>query len=575
MLARPMSSRLHRLLSRPLRLPAFLGPKPRADDPQVFRFNAERDAIIADVVDRVAGQYAGDPAKLPFILNEAGNAEVRRLASQGDGEADDALGFWRRLVRKVGKMSDEERQEALRKIVRDMGEDIAGNFDPRVYAFATRVVPGLLTAIMSPSSLPQQLLTGFRSIDSLITAEGPLDKLRRLAQIGTLVLVPTHSSNMDSVALGYVLMREGLPPVVYGAGKNLFSNPLISFFMHNLGAYRVDRRIQARLYKETLKAYSCLMIERGYHSLFFPGGTRARSGLVERHLKLGLAGTGVEAFARNQAKGLSRPVFFVPATLNYALVLEAETLIEDHLKGAGQARYIIEDDEFSRIDRIYAFMTKLQTLKSALVVRFGDAIDPFCNPVDDEGRSIAPSGKPVDPATYVMHGGKATVDPARDAGYTRELGETIAQVYQRETVILWTQLVAHVLYRHLVASTPELDLFGRQRRRGEFGMPRARLIAEVGEARDRLLQFAAEGRVQVGPVLRTQSPAQIVAEALSAWSGYHTRPVAAEIGEDVLIEDPNLLLFYQNRLVPWAEALATEDTLAAARTIAGLGGGGR
>jgi glycerol-3-phosphate O-acyltransferase len=44
------------------------------------------------------------------------------------------------------------------------------------------------------------------------------------------------------------------------------------------------------------------MIERGYHSLFFPGGTRSRSGMVEKRLKLGLAGTGVEAFARNQAR---------------------------------------------------------------------------------------------------------------------------------------------------------------------------------------------------------------------------------------------------------------------------------
>ena len=30
------------------------------------------------------------------------------------------------------------------------------------------------------------------------------------------------------------------------------------------------------------------MVERGYHSLFFPGGTRSRSGLIEQRLKLGL-----------------------------------------------------------------------------------------------------------------------------------------------------------------------------------------------------------------------------------------------------------------------------------------------
>lgn len=563
---------MFRLLSRPLRLPAFLGPAPRPDDPQIFRFNSERGPIIGDVVRRVVQHYAGQPQKLLYMLNEAGNAEVRRLASQDDMEASDALGAWRRLVKRLGKMDDEERVQELRRICGDMAEDIAGNFDPRVYALATRIVPGVLTGIMRPATLPKQLFGGFRQLDELVATEGPIEKLRRLARVGTLVLVPTHSSNLDSVALGYALMREHLPPVVYGAGKNLFSNPLISFFMHNLGAYRVDRRIQAQLYKEVLKTYSCMMIERGYHSLFFPGGTRARSGMVERRLKLGLAGTGVEAFARNQARGVSRPVFFVPATLNYALVLEAETLIDDHLKGAGKSRYIIEDDESSQARRVYEFFTKLQQLRSAMVVRFAEPLDPFCNPVDDEGRSIAPSGRPVDPASYVKHHGVATIDPARDAGYTRELGEAIPRVYQRETVIMWTQLVAHVLYRHLVHMTPELDLFGRQRVRGLVGMPRAQLEAEVGAARDRLREISAAGGVQLGPVLRMHEPQEIVAQALEAWRGYHTKVIASEDGANIMIGDPNLLLFYQNRLVPHAEALATAETAAAARTIAAMGG---
>ena len=41
------------------------------------------------------------------------------------------------------------------------------------------------------------------------------------------------------------LFRLGLPPYTYGAGLNLFSNKMIGFFMHNLGAYKVDRRKKA------------------------------------------------------------------------------------------------------------------------------------------------------------------------------------------------------------------------------------------------------------------------------------------------------------------------------------------
>src|SRR5690606_25610323 len=109
MLAWPMRSIVHRLLSRPLRLPAVLGPRPQPGDPQIFRFNSEREQIIAEVVRRLEQQFAGDSGRLLYLLNEAGNAEIRRLATQGDAEADEALGSWRRLVRRLGKMSHEER----------------------------------------------------------------------------------------------------------------------------------------------------------------------------------------------------------------------------------------------------------------------------------------------------------------------------------------------------------------------------------------------------------------------------------------------------------------------------------
>lgn len=571
MLAGPMSLLSRFLQSPPLRVPTLLAPKIRPGDPRIFSFNGERPHIIHDLVTRVVEQQGRDPERLLYHLNDAANAEVRRLASQRDAEAEVSLDFWRRLLHGLGKMDDDERRESLKTIVSRMGDDIAGNFDVRVFGATRRMVPGVLTAIMNPSSLPRELVrSGWPRVDSLVTAEGPIQRLRELAKIGTLVLVPTHASNLDSIALGYLLDREGLPPVVYGAGKNLFSNPIISFFMHNLGAYRVDRRVRARLYKDVLKAYSCLMIERGYHSLFFPGGTRSRSGMVETHLKLGLAGTAVEAFARNVMVGDNRPVFIVPATLNYALCLEAETLIDDWLKGAGQARYIIEDDEFSSIDRMIAFMKKATNLRSAMVIRFGEPLDPFGNPVDGDGRSLTPSGASIDPATYVSRRGVASLDPARDAGYTRELGEILPKIFSRETVVMWTQLVAHVLYRHLVVESPGVDLFGRQRRRGEVGLARTRLVQEVGEARDRLLELESAGEVRVGPVLRNTRADELVDQALEAWRGYHTKPVAREIGSEIVIEDPNLLLYYQNRLVGFAEALATPETLAAAREIAAL-----
>jgi len=559
------------LPTRPLRLPRLRTYVPRPDDPKIFWFNSERDDIIDDVVRRIMDRYEADEAA-ELALNDAAYHEIRRLEASPSPGARAKLETWRGVLRRVGRMSIEGKHETLRELAHSMATDIAGNFDPRVYRFAGRVLPGVLTAAMKPSSILRNAVQGAGRLDELLALEGPVDEVRELSRRGSVVLVPTHSSNLDSIAIGWVLERAGISPMVYGAGKNLFTNPLISFFMHNLGAYRVDRRIRAEIYKDVLKAYSCVVIERGYHTLFFPGGTRSRSGAIEGHLKLGLAGTAVEAFARNHARGVKRPVFFVPATINYALVLEAETLIEDYLKEEGRARYIIEDDEFSRVERWVSFFNKFRGLEAVCVIRFGAPLDPFGNPVDAEGRSLAPDGRVIDPGTYVSRRGVPSVDARRDAAYTRALGQRLAEAYLRETVVMATQLVAHVVFRRLVRETPGLDLFARLRRRGDVAIAGEELLADIGATRDRLVALEAEGRIHVSNFVRRRSPEDILEGVRSTWGGYHSRPVVRMQGGSLIAEDPNLLLFYQNRLRSFAPDIAGEhpEDQAAALEIAGM-----
>jgi glycerol-3-phosphate O-acyltransferase len=404
-----------------------------------------------------------------------------------------------------------------------------------------------------------------------LKVQGDVDLLGRLQSEGSLVFVPTHSSNLDSIVLAQALEISGLPPVIYGAGKNLFTNPIISFFMHNLGAYRVDRRIRVSLYKDVLKLYSQVMIERGYHSLFFPGGTRSRSGMIERHLKLGLLGSAVEAFTTNRVRRVNRPVWFVPTTINYALVLEAETLIKDWLTEEGQARYIIEDDEFSQIDRWIAFFRKVVGMRGACIIRFGEPIDPFGNRIDDRGRSLTPNGRIIDPGGYVERQGEPIIDPVRDAAYTRELGGALARRYEQDTVLMSTQVVSHVLFRDLVRSSPGLDLFARLRLRGEIGLERETLCQEIEEARLRLLDLEKSGRVRTSDVVKEDSAGDLLDRALSLWQGYHDSTAATLEGNRVVIGDPSLLLYYQNRLVPFAEAIGAPDQLEAACEIQNLG----
>ena len=226
-----------------------------------------------------------------------------------------------------------------------------------------------------------------------------------------------------------------MPPTTYGAGKNLFSNPFISYFMRNLGAYRVDRRLKFELYKDVLKEYSTVLLEHGYHSLFFPGGTRCRSNIIEKNLKLGLLGTTVTAYKNSVRDGAPhKRLYIVPVTINYRLVLEAETLIDDYLAETGKNRYIITDDEFSRIGRLLEFFRKILVHEGSVVVRFGRPLDPFGNDVTDDGESIDRQGRIVDPASFVRGAdGEVSDDDQRDAEYTRALGRRLAAAYPKLT----------------------------------------------------------------------------------------------------------------------------------------------
>ncbi|MEZ4287067.1 MAG: hypothetical protein R3A47_02750 [Polyangiales bacterium] len=202
------------------RLPRFRPYLPRPSDPAIFWFNSERDDIIDEVVRRVCEERAHNRRSTELSLNDAAFQEVRRLAAQRDNESKESIGKWKSLLRSLGSMSDEEQQQTTERITFEMAKDVAGNFDPRVYTFAAQAAPKIITGLLRPSSMPAELSpTSTSLLGRLLKVEGPTDRLRKLQDIGTMVYVPTHSSNLDSIVVAQALNSSGLAPVIYGAEK--------------------------------------------------------------------------------------------------------------------------------------------------------------------------------------------------------------------------------------------------------------------------------------------------------------------------------------------------------------------
>jgi glycerol-3-phosphate O-acyltransferase len=215
----------------------------------------------------------------------------------------DEKDFWSQIKKELMKIeevdaSDGVAEEALmRKILKRYTHEISSEFDPRAYRFAKWVSTTLFARLLNASQGKgfSRFWKTKKHLHERIHLDGETDQLRELAKHGTIVMVPTHFSNVDSILVGWAIQSLGLPPFTYGAGLNLFGIKLFAYFMNRLGAYKVDRRKKNRLYLEALKGYSILSLTKGCHGLFFPGGTRSRSGAIEKKLKLGLLSSAIEA----------------------------------------------------------------------------------------------------------------------------------------------------------------------------------------------------------------------------------------------------------------------------------------
>jgi glycerol-3-phosphate O-acyltransferase len=528
-------------------------PRPvREAENRLEHFNQDRERLLTEVERRVVSRlvsasHAGADASLEYVINDVCFAETKRLESSRGSAAQ--IERWRDLSRRLLAMSEQEKQTELRQLVAHYCQDIVGNFNPRVYRFATGLAPSLLGFVFSPIAGVRDGVRALAQLEERISVDGELAVARACAERGTIVVTPTHSSNMDSPVIGFALLAAGLPPTTYGAGKNLFTNPFISYFMRNLGAYRVDRRLRFELYKDVLKEYSTVLLENGYHSLFFPGGTRCRSNVVEKQLKLGLLGTTVTAYRNNLRHGHSqRRIYVLPVTINYRLVLEAETLIEDYLAETGKNRYIITDDEFSRMGRILEFVRKMLVHEGSVMVRFGRPMDPFGNDVTDDGESIDQAGRVIDPSSFLRGAdGEISDDDQRDGEYTRALGRRLSAVYPTLIVFHATHLAARVLFDSIAAQNSTRDVYRLMR------SPKSRLMVPLPTVLDRLRLLRVRLREHPTwgaehPRLRGLDDQAVFEDALRGLSGYHTRRALVRENEIIHVDDLQLLYYYQNRL---------------------------
>ncbi|WP_116124529.1 1-acyl-sn-glycerol-3-phosphate acyltransferase [Lewinella sp. IMCC34183] len=531
---------------------------------EIYKLSEDRANFVrrleAASVDRI-NQEHGD--NLTDVLSKTIFSEqVRTKTEPWKVDPPQERSYWKRLAKLLATHSidedepasaEEAAQSLLQRIVHRYAEEIVGTFKIPTFRFARRFLTFFFGRLLNAA--------GGRTFTSLFSKKvllqeklqvrGYVDQVRQLSRKGTVVLVPTHFSNLDSILIGYALDQvAGLEAMAFGAGLNLYNTGYTAYFMNRLGAYRVDRRKRNPIYMTTLKLMSKLLIQRGVPSLFFPGGTRSRSGALETHLKLGLLGTAVEAQRARYQQGRDEKVFIVPVILSYPFVLEAQFLIEQHLRREGQDRYIKAKDSFHSLRSILKFVWGVFSKGNEITISLGQPLDVVGNRVEANGKSYALSGRHVSTREYFRdQHGVINEDLQRESEYTRLLANRIVERYHADGIVLPSHLISYAAFAMLERSFPKDDLYALLRLPAEdFYFRKDALIKVVEQLRDQLLKLESEDRAKVSNELRVPG-AEIIRQGIASIGNYHIDKPLRYDGDGRIVSDNfSMLHYYHNRL---------------------------
>jgi len=488
--------------------------------------------------------------------------------------------FWKkagkRLFGKVVKNPNkQEKEETTNRIIKDIvhrySEEIVGTFKISTFLFARRFLTLFFSRLLNVAANRNfARFFGRKSLHDKLRLYGNLEQIRGLFDKGTVIVVPTHFSNLDSILVGYAMDSVlGLPSFSYGAGLNLYNFGPAAYFMNRLGAYRVDRRKKNSIYLETLKAMSMLSIKKGVNSLFFPGGTRSRSGHLEKKLKMGLLGTAIEAQRALCQEQSDKKVFIVPLIISYHFVLEAKFLIDQHLAISGKEKYIKQPDDSLSFLRLLKFAWQFFSVKSEIVLSFGDPFDVLGNDVDKDGISYDQRGKKIDVSEYFISNGNVVQDLQREAEYTIMLSKKIVESYATENMVLSSHVVAFTAFRIFERINDEMDIYSLLRLPEEdFSIPYSIFSDIIGQVQRILLKMEKNNELRLSESLH-QDVDVLIQDGLDYLGVYHTlKPLKKNKSGEIISEDFKVLYYYHNRLdsyslekeIQWKEVLHLKET---------------
>jgi len=523
----------------------------------ITKQSQDREGFIDRLNDFVVKQLLENHKDLYSLISKTIYLEKQRVKlSPWKVDPPDDKEYWNKITKDLEvSQSLEDKYEIqlnlLKKIVNRYNNEIVPKFKPGTFKFGRFFLTTFFSRIFNRYFEKGMFRWGNKSdLSKKIILKGPVEKIRELYKKGTLVMVPTHYSNLDSIMIGYAIdTNVGLPFFSYGAGLNLLNNEIVGYFIDRLGAFRVDRRKKNPIYLECLKSMTSYSVYEGLNCLFFPGGTRSRSGRTEDKLKLGLLGSAIEAQRIHIEGGSDKRVFLVPLCVGYHFVMEAPSLVDQHLRSLGNEQYSRSGSAKPTSSSLWKFFKQIYTKSSEVYMSFGEPLDILGNVVDIKGNSVDKFGNPIQIKDYFISENSIANDKQRDGVYAKNLAEVLVKSYKKYNVILSSNVVSFTAFHMINNEFKEegyISLINKKNKTYDIA------CEEFFENVKKIVEFI-KGMNKNGEVTLSNEPWEdievIIKMGIEKGGIYHSKPLL-EINKNnvILCRDFSLLYFYHNRL---------------------------
>ena len=535
---------------------------PDIKDWPIHKLYEDRDGLVHTV----------DQQTLDFILEKHGDRigdlisrvcyleMIRLKENPWKVDPPNEMQFWKKIRNEVAvndKLKPELKQqnntEILRRIIHRYTTEIAGNFKESTFLFARKFLTLFFKRLLNAAAgkSHRRLWSTKLELYERMRVHGNVEHVRNMFQHGTVVILPTHLSNLDSILIGYALDSVvGLPAFAYGAGLNLYESEIFAYYMTRLGAYRVDRRKKNPIYLDSLKIMSQVMLEKGTNSLFFPGGTRSRSGAIERELKYGLLNSLLSAQRSIFEQGGHQKIIVIPLILGYHCTLEAQSLISGYLKSTGEEKYLSSGRKGFKIRNILSFAWKFFSQSNEIHLSFGEPMDVLGYKLDANAESLDDRNQKVDIREFFSLHGKIEANRQRQSVYTRKLADKVVDNYERYYVVLTSHLVAFTSFQILRKLHPTMDLYAMLRLPVDMlSIPMSLFRHTFVTILHLLKEMEKEQKIRLQSELIVLDTDEAIRHGVKYLGSFHAVwPLKFGQKDDIVARNPMLLYYYHNRL---------------------------